>query len=88
MSRVRLVEVIGPDIFVEVRLLDCRVPSVGEYAITGVSVVESFVVKYLVTLLSLTADVCVDKLLDEWVLFSETMVDRYTVVRKIEASDL
>lgn len=57
----RYVEVIVLDIFVDVRLLSCSVPSTGEYAITCVFDVESFVTKYPVTLLSLTADVCVDK---------------------------
>ena len=61
----RYVEEIVLDIFVDVRLLNCRVPSTGEYVITGVFDVESFVAKYSVTLLSLTAEVCVDKWLDE-----------------------
>jgi len=64
MSVIRYVEVIVPDIFVDVRLLGCRVPSTGEYAITGVVDVESFFVKYPVTL-PLTLEVCVDKSLDD-----------------------
>jgi len=65
MSVIRYVEVIVLDIFVDVRLLGCRVPSTGEYAITGVVDVESFFVKYPVTLPSLTLEVCVDKSLDD-----------------------
>ena len=60
------VSVIVPAMFVDVRSLSCRVPSAGEYAITGVFDVESFVDRYPVTLLSLTAYVFVDNWLDEY----------------------
>ena len=64
MSVTRCEEIV-PDIFVKVGLLSFCVPSTGEYAITGVFDVESFVAKYPVTLRSLSADVWADKWLDE-----------------------
>ena len=61
MSDTLYVELTVPDIFEDVRLLSFCVPSTDEFTITGVFDVESFDVKYPVTLLSLTVDVWADK---------------------------